>query len=64
MYNEKLLVCKLYFIPTVTDFYHTSGFLSKKTYVISFTNDDIRSIFEVFTKNKMDTLYLPERIRT
>ena len=31
-----------------------------KKYVIKFTNDDMRSKFEVFTNNKMYVIYLTE----
>ena len=35
-------------------------FCQKKRIVIDFTTDEMISKFEVFTKNKIDTLYLTE----
>ena len=36
----------------------------KNPYIINYASDDIISKFEAFTKNKVDTIYLIEIIRT
>ena len=64
VYNYKVLIQKLEAIPPITD--HTILFFccKKNKYVFNFTTHDMRSKFEVFSNNKIDTLYLNVIIRT
>ena len=53
MYNDKLLIWKLEFIPIIPDYMILYDFFQKNQYVINFTSDDMISKFEAFTKKKI-----------
>ena len=63
VYNYKVLILKWEAIPPITDLI-ILFFGNKNKYVINFTTHDMRSKFEVFSNNKIDTLYLNVIIRT
>ena len=64
MYNDKVIINKGELItPTHNSMIPVDCF-QKKDNVINFTNDNMRSNFEAFSKNKMDSLYLTESIQT
>ena len=62
MHNYKLIIRKQEVIPHIPDSMIPMDFC-KKT-LIDFTTDDMTSNFEVFSKNKMDALYISEIIET
>ena len=58
VYNDKLLIRKRESIPPIPDYMIPVDLFQKNKCVINFTNNDMRSKFEMFLKNNMDALYL------
>ena len=63
MYNDKILIRKWEVAPLIIDSMMPVDFCQNNEPVINFTTDDMRTKTEVFSKNKMNALYLTERIR-
>ena len=64
MYNDKVLVCKQEVITSIPGSIIPVDLCQSNEPVINFTTGDMRYKFEVFTKNKMNALYLNEITRT
>ena len=64
VYNYKVIIRQWDAINPITDHIIMVYCVEKNKYVINFTTDDMRSKFEVFSNNKIDTLYLNEIIQT
>ena len=64
MYKDKVIVRKREFIPTITDSMIPVDFCQKNKPIINFTPDDMTSKFELFSKNKINTIYITESMLT
>ena len=64
MYNHKVIIRKREAITTIPYYMILVYCCKKNKYVINFTTDDMTSKFELFSNNKMDTLYLNETMPT
>ena len=60
MYKNKLILGKRKVIPPIPDSMIPVDYCQHNTSIIHFTNDDITSKFEFFSKNKNNNLYLTE----
>ena len=60
MYNYKVLIWKIEAIPPINYSIIPVDLCQNNEPVINFTTDEIRSKFEVFSKYKMDELYITE----
>ena len=63
MYNNRVIIHKIKFIPSINGSMIPMNFCKKKS-IINFTNDDMTSKLGLFSNIKTNTLYLTENMRT
>ena len=64
MYNDKVTLCKREVIPHITYSMIPINSLKRKETIINVTTDNMTSKFELFSNNKINALYLNERMKT
>ena len=58
MYNDNLILSKIEVVPPIPNYMTTVYFCQQNSSIFTFTKDDIKSSFELLSKNKMNDLYL------
>ena len=58
MYNDKLIPSKIEVIPPITDSMIPVDTFQKNESINNFTTDDMKSKFDLFSKNKVNNIYL------
>ena len=64
MYKNKLILHKTEVIPPIPNYMIPVDFCQNNSSMINFTTDDMTSKFGLFSKNKMNYLYIPESMET